>query len=77
MMLKGQDPTKIAFGNSFTQDGHPEGRFDYLLANPPFGVEWKKVQKQVQDEADQLGWAGRFGAGTPGSTTGRSSSSST
>ncbi|MEV0755847.1 class I SAM-dependent DNA methyltransferase [Streptosporangium sp. NPDC050280] len=65
MMLKGQDPTKIAFGNSFTQDGHPDGRFDYILANPPFGVEWKKVQKQVQDEADNLGWAGRFGAGTP------------
>lgn len=65
MMLKGQDPSKIAFGNSFTHDGHPDGRFDYLLANPPFGVEWKKVQSQIMDEADNLGWAGRFGAGTP------------
>ncbi|GIH69342.1 type I restriction-modification system subunit M [Sphaerimonospora thailandensis] len=65
MMLKGQDPTKIAFGNSFTADGHPSGRFDYLLANPPFGVEWKKVQTEILDEAENLGWAGRFGAGTP------------
>lgn len=65
MMLKGQDPTKIAFGNSFTADGHPSGRFDYLLANPPFGVEWKKVQTEILEEAENLGWAGRFGAGTP------------
>ena len=65
MMLKGQDPANIAFGNSFTHDGHEDGRFNYLLANPPFGVEWKKVQKEVQDEAENKGWSGRFGAGTP------------
>jgi type I restriction enzyme M protein len=65
MMLKGQDATNIAFGNSFTQDGHPDRTFDYLLANPPFGVEWKNVQKHIEEERDQLGWAGRFGAGTP------------
>ncbi|GLX96748.1 class I SAM-dependent DNA methyltransferase [Herbidospora sp. NBRC 101105] len=69
MMLKGQDPANIAFGNSFTFDGH-EGRigekgFDYLLANPPFGVEWKKVQSEIEDEAKNRGWRGRFGAGTP------------
>jgi Type I restriction-modification system methyltransferase subunit len=65
MMLKGQDATNIAFGNSFTQDGHPDRTFDYLLANPPFGVEWKNVQKHIEDERENLGWAGRFGAGTP------------
>ncbi|WP_233219592.1 class I SAM-dependent DNA methyltransferase [Micromonospora sp. RP3T] len=64
MMLKGGDPTKIAFGNSFNQDGHEAERFDYMLANPPFGVEWKKVEKFVKDEAAR-GHAGRFGAGLP------------
>ncbi|GGQ07398.1 type I restriction-modification system subunit M [Streptosporangium pseudovulgare] len=65
MMLKGQDPSQIILGNSFVHRGHADKRFDYLMANPPFGVEWKKVQRQVEDEARDLGWAGRFGAGTP------------
>jgi type I restriction enzyme M protein len=64
MMLKGQDPSNIYFGNSFSDDGHKEMRFDYMLANPPFGVEWKKVKDAVDDEAT-LGHAGRFGAGLP------------
>lgn len=64
MMMKGGDPNKIAFGNSFSQDGHEDARFDYMLANPPFGVEWKKVEKFVKDEAAR-GDAGRFGAGLP------------
>jgi type I restriction enzyme M protein len=64
MMLKGQDPSNIYFGNSFSDDGHKEMRFDYMLANPPFGVEWKKVKEAVDDEA-KLGFAGRFGAGLP------------
>ncbi|MFG1759770.1 type I restriction-modification system subunit M [Micromonospora echinofusca] len=64
MMLKGGDPTKIAFGNSFSQDGHESERFDYMLANPPFGVEWKKVAPFIQAEHAR-GFAGRFGAGLP------------
>src|SRR4051812_3183576 len=44
MMLKEQNASNIAFGNSFSEDHHAGRRFDYLLANPPFGVEWKKVQ---------------------------------
>jgi type I restriction enzyme M protein len=64
MMMKGGDPNKIKFGNSFSQDGHEGERFDYLLANPPFGVEWKKVEKFIKDEAAR-GHAGRFGAGYP------------
>ncbi|MEU5987619.1 class I SAM-dependent DNA methyltransferase [Spirillospora sp. NPDC047418] len=69
MMLKGQDPGDIKYGNSFSKDQHEDRRgirgFDYMLANPPFGVEWKKVQKAVEDERDTEGWRGRFGAGTP------------
>jgi type I restriction enzyme M protein len=65
MMLKGQDASHIVFGNSFTEDGHEGARFDYLLANPPFGVEWKKVEEKIKAEAKTKGFAGRFGAGLP------------
>jgi type I restriction enzyme M protein len=65
MMLKGQDASRIASGNSFSEDGHQGRTFDYMLANPPFGVEWKKVEDVVKTEAQKLGFAGRFGAGLP------------
>ena len=65
MMLKGQDASHIVLGNSFSDDGFTGDRFDYLLANPPFGVEWKKVEGVVRDEHASKGFAGRFGAGLP------------
>jgi type I restriction enzyme M protein len=65
MMIKGHDPSEIVFGNSFTQDGHRARRFDYFLSNPPFGVEWKKVEREIRDEAERKGFDGRFGAGLP------------
>jgi type I restriction enzyme M protein len=65
MMLKGQDASHIAYGNSFSEDQHEGATFDYLLANPPFGVEWKKVEDTVKKEAETKGFAGRFGAGLP------------
>jgi type I restriction enzyme M protein len=65
MMLKGQDATHIAYGNSFSEDHHEGARFDYLLANPPFGVEWKKVEDAVRTEAQTKGFSGRFGVGLP------------
>jgi type I restriction enzyme M protein len=65
MMLKGQDASHIAYGNSFSEDQHEGERFDYLLANPPFGVEWKKVEDAVKTEAATKGFSGRFGAGLP------------
>lgn len=65
MMIKDQDPSNIVFGNSFSADGHRRRSFDYLLSNPPFGVEWKKVQEHVEAEHAALGHAGRFGAGLP------------
>ena len=65
MMLKGQDASHIKVGNSFNDDGHKGQTFDYCLANPPFGVEWKKVETDIRKEHDQLGFKGRFGAGPP------------
>ena len=65
MMLKGQKASNIRLGNSFSEDAFRGARYDYLLANPPFGVEWKKVQREIEDEHDKLGFGGRFGAGTP------------
>lgn len=65
MMIKGQDPEHIIRGNSFSEDGHPKQKFDYMLSNPPFGVEWKKVQKEIEEEHQTQGFAGRFGPGLP------------
>jgi len=65
MLIKGQNASNIKFGNSFTNDGLENEKFDYMLSNPPFGVEWKKVEKQVKDEHEKRGFAGRFGAGLP------------
>ncbi|MFE0801837.1 N-6 DNA methylase [Streptomyces sp. NPDC058812] len=63
-MLMRNQPGRIYFGNSFSDDGYPDQKFDYMLANPPFGVEWKKVKDEVEAETE-IGHAGRFGAGTP------------
>ncbi|GAB3878172.1 hypothetical protein GCM10027612_02020 [Microbispora bryophytorum subsp. camponoti] len=63
MLMRFQRGT-IHFGNSFSDDGFPGRKFDYMLANPPFGVDWKKVKDAVEAEAE-LGHAGRFGAGAP------------
>jgi len=65
MLIKGQHPENIIRGNSFSEDGHVGKSFDYMLSNPPFGVEWKKVQKVVEDEHETQGFAGRFGPGLP------------
>jgi type I restriction enzyme M protein len=65
MLIKGQDIGNIIFGNTLSADGHPNKRFDYMLSNPPFGVEWKKVEKEVRKEHEERGHAGRFGPGLP------------
>jgi type I restriction enzyme M protein len=65
MMIKGYDPANIQFGNSFTSDGFAGKHFNYMLTNPPFGVEWRKYEEPIRQEKDGLGWAGRFGAGLP------------
>ncbi|WP_433657901.1 type I restriction-modification system subunit M [Nocardia sp. CA-128927] len=63
MLIRNQRGT-IHYGNSFSDDGFKDTTFEYMLANPPFGVEWKKVEPEVRDEADR-GHGGRFGAGLP------------
>ena len=65
MLIKGQDVRNIVAGNTLSDDGHAARKFDYMLSNPPFGVEWKKVEKEVRREAEQSGHAGRFGPGLP------------
>ncbi|TQQ83034.1 SAM-dependent DNA methyltransferase [Halonotius terrestris] len=65
MLIKGQEPENIAYGNSFTSDGFPDKTFDYMLSNPPFGVSWKKIKEEIEREHEEKGFAGRFGAGTP------------
>jgi len=65
MLIKGQDIGNIIQGNTLSDDGHPGKTFDYQLSNPPFGVEWKKIEKEVRKEAEQLGFEGRFGPGLP------------
>jgi type I restriction enzyme M protein len=65
MLIKGQDIKNIRFGNTLSDDQLVDQKYDYMLSNPPFGVEWKKIQKEVQREADTLGFAGRFGPGLP------------
>ncbi|MFN7130745.1 MAG: N-6 DNA methylase [Myxococcales bacterium] len=65
MLIKGQDIKNIIFGNTLSADGLPGKHFDYMLSNPPFGVEWKKIQKEVEREHEQQGFNGRFGPGLP------------
>ncbi len=65
MMIKGQNPDNVQFGNTFTNDKYPAKKFDYMLANPPFGVEWKPEANAVKKEHEEQGYGGRFGAGLP------------
>jgi type I restriction enzyme M protein len=71
MLIKGENADAVILGDTFTKDGFDrdaDGKkwtFDYMLANPPFGVEWKQQQKYIENERDTLGFSGRFGAGTP------------
>ncbi len=65
MLIKGQNPSSIKFGNTFTVDGLESEKFDYMLSNPPFGVDWKKAEKTIKTEAEKKGMSGRFGAGLP------------
>ena len=71
MLIKGEDADNIVLGDTFTGDGfdrNAEGKkytFDYMLANPPFGVEWKQQQRYIQREVETFGYEGRFGAGLP------------
>jgi len=75
LMIKGEDVSNLAFGDTLGTgkvvpgrvdgDGHPDERFHFIAANPPFGVEWKPEQDYVTDEHERLGFSGRFGPGLP------------
>lgn len=69
LLIKDEPVDNIIFGDTLgdgkTNDGHPDKKFHYMLANPPFGVEWKTQQAVVAKEHDELGFSGRFGPGTP------------
>ena len=79
MLLKGQGNAHVAFGDTFTKYGGDETtrpafdgkQFDYMLANPPFGKDWKTIEKPIRAEHAQLGFEGRFGAGLPSTTDGQ------
>lgn len=70
MLIKGETPENIVLGNSLTADGHDGRQFDYMLANPPFGVKWDKYAAALEAEAENEGYDGRFGAGLPPKTDG-------
>jgi type I restriction enzyme M protein len=65
MLIKGQDIANIIFGNTLSADGLHGKVFDYMLSNPPFGVEWKKIEAVIRKEYEQMGFNGRFGPGLP------------
>ena len=65
MLIKGQDVRNIKLGNTLSNDQLAYEKFDYMLSNPPFGVDWKKIESDIKDEYEQKGFEGRFGAGLP------------
>ncbi|HHY0490185.1 type I restriction-modification system subunit M [Vibrio parahaemolyticus] len=65
MLIKGQKVDNIKLGNTLSNDQLRTDKFDYMLSNPPFGVDWKKIQKSIVDEHNERGFEGRFGAGLP------------
>ena len=65
MLIKGQDVSRIKLGNTLSNDQLPAEKFDYMLSNPPFGVDWKKIEGEINSEHAQKGFDGRFGPGLP------------
>ncbi|WP_205698911.1 class I SAM-dependent DNA methyltransferase [Conexibacter sp. SYSU D00693] len=71
MLIKGQDASHIVHGNSLSEDGHRGEKFHYAIANPPFGVDWSKVEEAVREEHEAQGFHGRFGPGLPRKSDGQ------
>jgi type I restriction enzyme M protein len=65
MLVKGQEVKNIKLGNTLSNDQLYADKFDYMLSNPPFGVDWKKIETDIQDEHTLKGFDGRFGPGLP------------
>ena len=71
LLIKGEDARNIRLGNTLSNDQFTKDKFDYLISNPPYGVDWKSYQKPIVDEHEKLGYDGRFGPGTPRSSDGQ------
>ncbi len=65
MLIKGQEVNNIKLGNTLSNDQLYADKFDYMLSNPPFGVDWKKIESSIKDENTLKGFEGRFGPGLP------------
>lgn len=65
MLVKGHDASRIAYGNTLTNDAHRGETFHYMMSNPPYGVDWKKYAATIKAEHEDMGFEGRFGAGLP------------
>ena len=65
LMMQDTAPERMRNGNSLTRDAFPTEKFDYILANPPYGVDWKAYAAPIKAEHEKLGFRGRFGAGLP------------
>ncbi|ADC48813.1 N-6 DNA methylase (M) subunit of Type 1 restriction-modification system [Alkalihalophilus pseudofirmus OF4] len=71
ILIKGADAKNIRLGNTLSNDQFPYDKFDYLISNPPYGVDWKSYQKPIVDEHEKQGFNGRFGPGTPRTSDGQ------
>lgn len=65
ILIKGEEARNIRFGNTLSNDAFSDMKFDYMITNPPYGVEWKPAEKAVKAEFENMGFNGRFGAGLP------------
>ena len=70
MLIRGGNPDNMKFGDTLNNDQFPDYRFDYIISNPPFGIDWKREAKDVEAEAKR-GVHGRFGAGLPSKSDGQ------
>lgn len=71
LLIKGEDATNIRLGNTLSNDKFPTDKFDYLISNPPYGVDWKSYEKPIKAEHEEQGFDGRFGPGTPRTSDGQ------
>ena len=70
MLIKGGNASGMKFGDTLSEDAYFGFEFDYIISNPPFGIDWKREKDAVEKEA-KLGFDGRFGAGLPSISDGQ------
>ncbi|MEX3913730.1 N-6 DNA methylase [Bacillus paralicheniformis] len=71
ILIKGADAKNVRIGNTLSNDQFKGDTFDYLISNPPYGVDWKSYEKPIKDEHEEQGYNGRFGPGTPRTSDGQ------